>query len=80
MPRLVYACWVREFVVFLRWSDGTSGEVDLRDELVGPVFEPLRDPQQFRRFQLNPELRTIVWPNGADLAPEWLYERTRVTI
>ena len=44
MPRLLEACYVRDFVIWLRFSDGAEGEVDLAGELAGPVFEPLRDP------------------------------------
>jgi hypothetical protein len=78
MPRLVEARYVRDFVIWVRFSDGTEGEVDLAEELAGPIFEPLRDPAYFRSFTLSPELHTVVWPNGADLAPEFLHERVRV--
>jgi hypothetical protein len=78
MPRLVEARHIRDFVVWLRFSDGVEGEVDLAGELEGPIFEPLRDAAYFRSFTLSPELHTIVWPNGADLAPEFLRERVRV--
>lgn len=78
MPRLVEARYVRDFVVWVRFSDGSGGEVDLAGELEGPIFEPLRDPSYFRLFTLDPGLHTIAWPNGADLAPEFLYERIRV--
>ena len=77
MPRLVEVWYVRDFVLWLRFNDGTSGEVDLAGELEGPIFEPLRDPAYFRSFVLHPELHTVVWPNGADLAPEFLYSRVR---
>jgi len=77
VPRLVEARFVRDYVLWLRFSDGSRGEVDLAEELDGPVFEPLRDPVYFRSFVLHPELHTVVWPNGADLAPEFLYERIR---
>ena len=69
---------VGDFVLWLRFADGTEGEVDLRDELDGPIFEPLRDPAYFKKFTVHPELRTLVWPNGADFAPEFLYEKVRV--
>jgi hypothetical protein len=61
--------------VFVAFADGTAGEVDL-SELpdLGPVFEPLRDPGYFRRLRLSKEGNTIVWPNGADIPPETLYE------
>ena len=77
MVRLVEARYVRDYVIWLRFSDGVAGEMDLRDELDGPVFEPLRRIEAFQCFRLHPELHTIVWPNGADLAPEFLYERVQ---
>ena len=80
MPRLVEARYLRDFVIWLRFSDGVKGEVDLAGELEGPVFEPLRDASYFRQFTLNPSLHTIAWPNGADLAPEFLYDRVRVPV
>lgn len=52
------------------FSDGLVRDVDLdhlRDR--GPVFDPLRDPDYFARVAVDPELRTVVWPNGADLDP-----------
>ena len=78
MPRLLEARWVRDFVLSLRFSDGSEGEVDLSGELDGPIFEPLRDPVYFRQVTLSPDLHTVVWPNGADLAPEFLHRRVRV--
>lgn len=61
--------------VWLEFNDGLRGEVDLEDRLFGPVFEPLRDPSYFARLEVQPELDTIVWPNGADFAPEFLHQR-----
>jgi hypothetical protein len=78
MVHVVEARYVRDYVVWLRFNDGLAGEVDLRDELDGPVFEPLRELEVFRSVRLHPELHTIFWPNGADLAPEFLHERVRV--
>jgi hypothetical protein len=78
MPRLLEARWVRGFVLWIRFSDGSEGEVDLSEELDGPIFEPLRDPAYFRQFTVSSDLHTIVWPNGADLAPEFLHGRVRV--
>jgi len=69
---------LRDYVVWVRFSDGIEGEVDLARELDGPVFEPLRDPSFFRLVGFDPELHTIVWPNGADVAPEFLHSRVRV--
>jgi len=44
-------------------------------ELHGEVFEPLRDPEVFAQVKINPETGTIEWPNGADLAPEFLHKQ-----
>ena len=78
MPKLIEARYVRDFVIWVRFSDGSQGEVDLAGELDGPIFQPLHDLPYFRSFVLSPDLHTIVWPNGADLAPEFLHERVRV--
>ena len=53
----------------LGFSDGSTREVDLTGELHGPVFEPLSDPDFFAEVRVDPELGTVVWPNGADLDP-----------
>lgn len=68
---------VRGHVLWLRFRDGTSGETDLMDELHGEVFEPLAVVEFFAQVRVDPELHTIAWPNGADFAPEFLYERVR---
>lgn len=73
-PRLLDAEYVRDFIVHLRFADGTEGDVDLTSELHGPVFQPLQDVEYFRTFTLNADLHTIIWPNGADFAPEFLYD------
>ncbi len=58
----------------VRFADGTTADVDLSYLLdYGGVFEPLRDPVYFARLRAEPEAGTIVWPNGADIAPETLY-------
>jgi hypothetical protein len=61
------------YVLHLRFSDGSSREVDLGSELWGPVFEPLRDLELFRKVAVDAELGTVVWPNGADLDPDVLH-------
>jgi hypothetical protein len=58
----------------LTFKDGTRKRVNLLPLLEGPVFEPLRDPTFFARVTLDPVAGTVVWPNGADIAPETLYE------
>ena len=78
LPRIVDARYVEGHTIWLRFADGTEGEVNLGGELHGEIFEPLKDTEYFRAFQLHPELRTIVWPNGADFAPEFLRGALRV--
>jgi len=67
-----------DYVIWLRFNDGAEGEIDLADELEGEVFGPLKNLDAFKRFRVDPDLETIVWENGADLAPEFLYENMRV--
>lgn len=78
IPRLVDAYYVRDYTIHLRFADGVEGDVDLRDELYGEVFEPLKDSAVFRQFTVHPEFHTLAWPNGADLAPEFLYDKVRL--
>ncbi len=64
------------FKLELGFSDGMTGVVDARHWIVGHggVFGPLNDPALFRQVQVDPEAGTVVWPNGADLCPDVLYE------
>lgn len=57
----------------LTFNDGRQGVADLSGMLSGPVFEPLRNPEFLARGAVDPETRTLCWPNGADVAPEYLY-------
>ncbi len=74
-PKLSKAEFVVDYKIRVSFEDGTVGIIDLQNDLWGEVFEPLRDPEKFQDFRVDPELQTIVWPTGADLAPEFLYER-----
>jgi hypothetical protein len=72
LPHITHAHHVAGYTLWLRFNDGAEGEVNLGDELYGEVFEPLKELDYFCKFQVHPELRTVVWPNGADFAPEFL--------
>ena len=73
LPRVAAVRHVRDHVLWVRFSDGVEGEVDLADGLAGELFAPIRDPATFARATVHHG--TVVWPNGADWAPETLYER-----
>lgn len=66
---------LKDFTLRVEFSDGSVRDVDLSEELAGKIFEPLRDPEFFSQVAVNPETGTIEWPNGADLAPEFLQEK-----
>lgn len=80
MNDVVEVRYVRDYTLWLRFQDGACGEVDISTSFKGPVFEPLRDIAFFKRVTLDPEIGTVVWPNGADVAPETLYARLRVAV
>jgi len=73
-PKVAEAKYAGDYRIWFRFADGVEGEVDLESELWGEMFQPLKDKTQ---FQLYPERSTIFWPNDADLAPEFLYAKTR---
>jgi hypothetical protein len=78
IPRVVEVKYEHDFIVHVRFADGTEGDMDLSDELHGEIFEPLKDPAVFRTVSVHPEFHTLCWPNGADLAPEFLYHRIQI--
>ena len=75
LPRVTRAEYRGGFCLFVTFDDGTAGTVDFHRWLHGPVFEPLKDPAYFQQFFVDVE--TVAWPNGADIAPETLYEAAR---
>lgn len=70
---VIHANYLEDYKIEVAFNDGRSGVADLRDALHGPMFESLKDRKQFSRFVIDQELATLVWPNGADLAPEYIY-------
>ncbi len=75
LPSVIRAEYRGEYRVHLGFNDGVESTVDFSQWLQGPIFEPLKDTGFFQRFFL--EGGTVAWPNGADIAPETLYERAK---
>ncbi|WP_333872993.1 DUF2442 domain-containing protein [Methylobacter sp.] len=65
--------YLHDYQLWLRFKDDSEGVVNLDGELCGALFDPLRDLTLFSQAKLDKELATVVWPNGADLAPEFLH-------
>jgi len=66
--------YLSDYKLELKFEDGSVREVDLSSHLDGGVFEPLRDQRFFQTVRLHPDLDTIMWDNGADMSPDFLYE------
>ncbi len=78
IPKVIDAHYVKDYIIWLKFDDDSIGEINLEAELWGPVFEPLKNIQLFKKFYVHPELHTITWENGADFAPEFLYNQLKV--
>jgi Protein of unknown function (DUF2442) len=76
-PDITEATVVGHGVLRLRFADGLSGEVEVLDRMRGPVFDQARTPEGFVEVAVDAETGTVVWPGGADLAPDTLHERIR---
>ncbi|MEW6003338.1 MAG: DUF2442 domain-containing protein [Nitrospirota bacterium] len=66
--------YVSEYKLLLTFEDGSIKLVDLEPHLEGEIFQPLKDINYFKTVRVNPDVDTIVWENGADMSPEFLYE------
>jgi hypothetical protein len=64
-------------VLEITFPDGTHGEVEVIQRMWGPVFVEARTPEGFAAVKVDPESGTVVWPGGADLAPDTLYLRVK---
>ncbi len=75
LPRITKARYVRDYRLELTFTDGTAGEVDFKDRVVGRggVFAPLEDINFFKQVKVDSEAGTIVWPNDVDFCPDVLY-------
>jgi hypothetical protein len=72
LPSVVRAEHCGGFRIHLTFNDLSQRTVDFRPWLQGPLFEALKDPAHFREFFVEGGI--VAWPNGADIAPETLYE------
>lgn len=69
---VVKAKHIENYLVWLEFNDKKSGNVDLSNKIWGEIFEPLKDINYFKNFKIEND--TLSWENGADIAPESLYE------
>jgi Protein of unknown function (DUF2442) len=76
-PDITEVAVPRHGVLRLTFADGTTGDVAVLDRMRGPVFGEARTPEGFATVAVDAETGTVVWPGGADLAPDTLYERVR---
>ncbi len=76
---VMHVLHLKNYQLQLEFNDGKVKELDLKDELYGEIFEPLKDIELFKKVYVNPDTGTIEWPNGADFAPEFLYQTGRET-
>ena len=74
IPHVTKVNVIPPYTLEVHFQDGVCRQVDMTDELWGECFEPLRDPDFFARAFVDPVSRTVAWPNGEDISPEWLYE------
>ena len=65
---------VAPFTLRMRFDDGAERQIDFRPVLAGELFGPLRDVRLFNQVRLDPEVHTLVWPNGADFDPATLHD------
>ena len=72
--KIIKADYVSDYKIKLCFTDGLKGIVDLKDEIWGEVFEPLKDIEYFKKY--SKDRWTIVWDCGADFAPEFLHQLT----
>jgi hypothetical protein len=72
--KVTEAEYLDDYRILLTFNTGEQKEVDLKDHLNGEIFKPLRDKNIFMQFTVNKDLDTIVWSNGADIAPYSLYD------
>jgi hypothetical protein len=74
MHYVVDAAYLGGYKLRVQFENSDVRIVDLSNHLDGPIFEPLRDSAVFKQVQVNHDIDTVVWPNGADFSPDFLYD------
>ena len=72
--RVISVTPVQHFTLRIRFDDDTEQTIDFSPILEGEVYGPLRDEKMFQQVEIDPEIHTVVWPNGADFDPETLHD------
>ncbi len=74
-PRITNVRYIEEYRLLITFADGLEAELDFRDQIMGRggVFAALEESEFFRRVSVDPEAKTLVWPNGVDFCPDVLY-------
>jgi hypothetical protein len=78
LPSVTRAKYVRDYLIEVKFNDGTKKVIDFEPWLTGPIFKPLKKKEYLKNFFLDGP--TIAWPNGADIAPETLYTAEAVKL
>jgi len=69
---------LKPYTLLVRFDDGTEQEIDFQPVLGGEMYRPLRDLELFEQLRIDPEVHTLVWPNGADFDPDTLHDWPKV--
>ena len=69
----------KPYILEVTFAGGFRGRINVEPQLWGELFEPLRDPKMFMQARFDPDFGTVVWPNGADLSPEFIAETALAT-
>lgn len=74
---VIKAEYLSGYKIRIKFNNHKSGVIDLKNELYGEVFEPLKNTAYFKTFHLDKNAKTLSWDNGADFAPEFLYAKLK---
>lgn len=72
---VINAKYIKDYIISIMFESGETIEFDFKNEFDGPIYEPLKNKEYFKSFTVHGN--TICWENGADFAPEYLYEKVK---